>query len=87
MRARAQFAAWALLEAVERLVAGGFQPERTIYLAFGHDEETGGHDGAAADNTADRTLRCANVLALRRRAPRATDQARAASASSSSRAT
>jgi carboxypeptidase PM20D1 len=32
----------ALLEAVERLAAGGFLPRRTIYLAFGHDEETGG---------------------------------------------
>src|SRR5213080_1121096 len=37
----------ALLEAVERLVAGGAAPRRTIYLAFGHDEELGGTRGAA----------------------------------------
>ena len=29
-----------LLEAVEGLLKNGFQPQRTIYLAFGHDEET-----------------------------------------------
>src|SRR5262245_46596759 len=37
----------AILEAVEMLAAEGFQPERTIYLAFGHDEEVGGYKGAA----------------------------------------
>jgi carboxypeptidase PM20D1 len=36
-----------LLEAVEYLLANGFQPQRTIYLAFGHDEEIGGNAGAA----------------------------------------
>jgi len=36
----------AILEAVELLLAQGFQPERTIYLAFGHDEEVGGPEGA-----------------------------------------
>jgi carboxypeptidase PM20D1 len=36
-----------LLEAVEYLLANGFQPRRTVYLAFGHDEETGGGAGAA----------------------------------------
>jgi carboxypeptidase PM20D1 len=35
-----------LLEAVERLVREGFRPERTVYLAFGHDEEVGGDEGA-----------------------------------------
>jgi carboxypeptidase PM20D1 len=35
-----------LLEAVEWLLARNFQPERTIYLAFGHDEELGGPHGA-----------------------------------------
>ncbi len=37
----------ALLEAAERLLTDGFQPRRTIYLAFGHDEELGGMGGAA----------------------------------------
>jgi carboxypeptidase PM20D1 len=37
----------ATLEAVEYLLNTGFQPQRTIYFAFGHDEEIGGHDGAA----------------------------------------
>lgn len=37
----------AILEAVERMVRAGFQPERTVYLAFGHDEEVGGDEGAA----------------------------------------
>src|SRR4030095_11064622 len=36
-----------ILEAVEYLLASGFEPSRTIYLAFGHDEESGGNDGAA----------------------------------------
>lgn len=36
-----------LLEAVEQLLEESFQPERTIYLAFGHDEEVGGANGAA----------------------------------------
>lgn len=37
-----------ILEAVEALLADGFQPTRTIYLAFGHDEEVGGVRGARA---------------------------------------
>jgi carboxypeptidase PM20D1 len=36
----------AILEAVESLLLAGFQPQRTIYLSFGHDEETGGKAGA-----------------------------------------
>lgn len=36
------------LEAVEMLLASGFQPERTVYLAYGADEEIGGLRGAAA---------------------------------------
>jgi carboxypeptidase PM20D1 len=34
------------LEAVEMLLAEGFQPVRTVYLAYGHDEEVGGGAGA-----------------------------------------
>ncbi len=36
----------AIMEAVESLVAGGFQPRQTIYLIFGQDEEIGGARGA-----------------------------------------
>jgi carboxypeptidase PM20D1 len=36
----------AILEAVEGLLAEGYRPARTVYLAFGHDEEVGGLDGA-----------------------------------------
>jgi carboxypeptidase PM20D1 len=36
----------AILEAVEWLVGQGFEPRRTVYLAFGHDEELGGDAGA-----------------------------------------
>jgi len=35
-----------LLESMELLLAQGVRPERTVYLAFGHDEEVGGDDGA-----------------------------------------
>lgn len=37
----------ALLEAVEWLLGNGYVPPRTVYLAFGHDEEIGGREGAA----------------------------------------
>jgi len=37
----------AILEAAENLLTSGFEPQRTIYLAFGHDEEVGGNNGAA----------------------------------------
>ena len=37
----------ALLESVEKLLKAGFKPERTLYLAFGQDEEVGGARGAA----------------------------------------
>ncbi len=36
----------AVLEAVELLLEEGFAPKRSIYLAFGHDEEVGGYEGA-----------------------------------------
>src|SRR5262245_7765674 len=37
----------AVHEAVEALLAQGFRPARTVYFAFGHDEEVGGRQGAA----------------------------------------
>ena len=37
----------AQMEAVEMLVGSGYQPKRTVYLAFGADEETSGERGAA----------------------------------------
>lgn len=38
----------ASLEALEMLLAAGVQPNRTLMLAFGHDEEVGGELGAKA---------------------------------------
>lgn len=35
-----------IFEAIEALLRDGFQPNRTIYVVSGHDEEVGGHDGA-----------------------------------------
>ena len=37
-----------ILEGVELLLRQNFTPERTVYLSFGHDEERGGHEGAAS---------------------------------------
>jgi len=37
-----------ILEAVTYLLDAGHQPKRTVYLSFGHDEEIGGPEGAAA---------------------------------------
>ncbi|MGA1190489.1 MAG: M20 family peptidase [Pseudomonadales bacterium] len=37
-----------ILEAVTFLLGQGAQPERTVYLSFGHDEEVGGSRGAGA---------------------------------------
>jgi carboxypeptidase PM20D1 len=47
-----------ILEAVTYLMEEGFQPERTVYLSFGHDEEIGGVNGAAlvAKHLADRKI-------------------------------
>jgi carboxypeptidase PM20D1 len=36
----------AIMEAVEELLKNNYQPERTIYLSFGCDEEVGGFQGA-----------------------------------------
>ncbi|WP_374680403.1 M20 family peptidase [Hydrocarboniphaga effusa] len=38
----------AIMEAVEALIGLGYQPKRTLLLAFGHDEEVGGERGAKA---------------------------------------
>ncbi|RJO69052.1 M20/M25/M40 family metallo-hydrolase [Nocardia panacis] len=38
----------AILEAVEDALAAGIRPRRTVYLAFGHDEEAFGGAGAGA---------------------------------------
>jgi len=38
----------AMFEAVEKLIKEGFSPQRDIYFAIGHDEETGGINGAKA---------------------------------------
>jgi len=35
-----------IMEAIENLLAQGYRPKRSIYLAFGHDEELGGEQGA-----------------------------------------
>ena len=53
-----------ILEAVEFLLGQGFTPTRTIYLAFGHDEELGGQNGAAmiAERLAERGERVAFIL-------------------------
>ena len=40
--------ALAILEAAEHLLGEGFTPRCTVWLAFGHDEETGGERGAVA---------------------------------------
>ncbi len=42
-----KISAVAILEAVERLLSEGHRPRRTILLAFGHDEEVSGAQGAA----------------------------------------
>lgn len=46
------------MEAIELLLARGFKPRQTVYLAYGHDEEVGGAAGAAA---IARLLRSRNV--------------------------
>lgn len=37
-----------ILQAAEALLQAGYQPRRTVYVAFGHGEEVGGGMGAAA---------------------------------------
>ena len=54
----------AALEAVEYLLKDFFEPERTVYLAFGHDEEIGGWNGARCivEELQKRGVRLAAVL-------------------------
>ncbi len=54
----------AIMEAIEQLLQEGYQPGRTIYLAFGHDEEIGGEEGAAflAKTLKDRGVHAGFVL-------------------------
>jgi carboxypeptidase PM20D1 len=53
-----------LLESVEYLLSENFKPRRTVYLAFGHDEETDGNEGAAkiAELLASRKIQLEYVL-------------------------
>ncbi len=37
-----------MLEAIDLLLQADYQPDRGLYLAFGHDEEVGGRNGAQA---------------------------------------
>ncbi len=58
-------AVMALHEAAETLLAQGFRPKRTVYFAFGHDEEIGGREGAAkiAEWLLSQGIRLESVLA------------------------
>lgn len=47
-----------LMEGAARLIRKSFRPKRDIYIAFGHDEEIGGRNGAAV---IAQTLRARNV--------------------------
>ncbi|HFC00876.1 MAG TPA: M20/M25/M40 family metallo-hydrolase, partial [Phaeodactylibacter sp.] len=40
--------AMGILETIERLLKENYEPQRTIYFSFGHDEEVGGLHGAQA---------------------------------------
>ncbi|WP_066342500.1 M20 family peptidase [Azohydromonas lata] len=53
-----------MLEAIESLLAQGFQPKQTIYVVAGHDEEVGGERGARkiAELLASRSVRLDFVM-------------------------
>ena len=53
-----------IVEAVEQLIKEGYEPKRTIYLTFGHDEEIGGSKGATviADYLQKEGIKAAMVL-------------------------
>ena len=51
----------AMMEAVELLIKKGFKPKSTIYLAFGHDEETGSTAGQEGAKKISETLQARGV--------------------------
>lgn len=53
-----------IMEAIDALVREGYQPQRSIYLAFGHDEEVSGKNGAMqiAQHLQDKKLRFDFIL-------------------------
>lgn len=53
-----------IMESAEKLLKENYQPERTIYFAFGHDEEISGKNGAKkiAETLAKRKIKAALVL-------------------------
>ena len=53
-----------IMEAVNNLIRDGFEPRRTVYLLFGHDEECSGSRGAVelARTLEDRGIRLALLL-------------------------
>lgn len=53
-----------MLEACSILLRSGFKPRRTVFLAFGHDEEVGGQAGAGAisESLKSRGIFCSSVL-------------------------
>jgi carboxypeptidase PM20D1 len=54
----------AIMEAAESLITAGHVPARSVLFVFGHDEESGGSEGAraAADLLASRNIKAAFVL-------------------------
>jgi carboxypeptidase PM20D1 len=54
----------AIMEAIEKLLQQGFVPARTIYIAFGHDEEVAGRRGARAISTWMREQKIRPALVL-----------------------
>ncbi len=59
---KGMLASW--MESVDRLVSSGFKPERTLFLAFGGDEETSGFRGAGSMSRlfGERGIRFAFIL-------------------------
>lgn len=53
-----KFTVVACLEGIKQLLKKGEKPERSVILAFGHDEEVGGHQGAKsiADTLEERNI-------------------------------